>query len=193
MQSSSVLRLDGLDANELVQRASTDDLSGLKHRFALAMSGPILLEGSAVDGQYFARNVSGQFDLFEESTGEGSLTTEYLESRALYLEKFMERNQQHTGDSFFDNFDRDFVDVATSTVFSTRTNNGFFASLVAPDASRLVFGDESANSGLAGGDAADQIFGGDGSDTLQGLGASDYLEGGKGNDVADRRIKGANV
>lgn len=169
--------------------ADTETDQGLAYRYALKELNPFAIIANtpqANDALYQAHNTEGQLDRFNIADGTGTLTTQYLTDRALFLKEKIALNQ----------LDQDtttrsihFFDVAGN--YEIKTNSSIFTTdrqfLFGSDDLDTLTG-ESKDDHLYGGGSVDVLIGKGGRDYLEGNGGSDRLEGGAG---ADTMVGGA--
>jgi Ca2+-binding RTX toxin-like protein len=169
--------------------ADTDTDQGLAYRYAQKELNPFAVLANtpqANDALYQAHNTEGQLDRFNVADGTGTLTTQYLTDRALFLKEKIALNQ----------LDQDtttrsihFFDVAGN--YEIKTNSSIFTTdrqfLFGSDDLDTLTG-ESKDDHLYGGGSVDVLIGKGGRDYLEGNGGSDRLEGGTG---ADTMVGGA--
>jgi Ca2+-binding RTX toxin-like protein len=154
--------------------ADTDTDQGLAYRYALKELNPFAVLADtpqANEALYAGHNGQGELDRFNEADGSGTLTSRYIDDRALFLKEKVALNQLDRDTSSRNLY---FLDVATGYEIKAdaifQTNRQF------------LFGSDNAET-LTGGSKNDEIFGGDGVDTLLGNGGNDYLQGDAGNDT----------
>ncbi len=151
----------------------------LAYRYALKALNPFAVLGA----DYGIHNGNGELDLYNPGSGEGELTRQYLNDRALMLSGVVEANLRDTGNGkalhneVFTTSLSYFEDKASG--LSLREVNAFG---VGSERQRYVFGDEN-NDVLFGTAGVDHLYGGSGMDRLDGGAGNDYLEGGSGADI----------
>lgn len=170
-----------ISADSLKSAASQNTPEGLAYRYALYKLNYVALVGL----DYSFRNQNGMLNHYDATTGEGSLTDDWIEDRSKLLAWLAQRDrtgwrgdalqplQGSTADSAI------FRDLASGTEIYVGT------SLDLSITQRITFGDDGANS-LDGGSSDDHLYGMAGNDTLDGKGGDDYLEG----NVANDELKG---
>ncbi len=144
------------------------------YRYALRHLLPFAIVGDGAEALFAQHNQNGELDVYDDVTGEGTLSTVYLADRALYLSTLLARNSvgiaNGTGISFLD-----FPEAGGGSDPETRLP----AATALPR--RFVFGGEGGDI-LMGGGAADHLYGGGGGDSLYGGKGDDRLEGNAGAD-----------
>ena len=123
-----------------------------------------------VGANYSSFNTHGELDLYDEATGRGTFTADYLADRPELLAAMVRMN---VGDIV--------PDASGTTVVP-----GLDSTFVDGDAGLRLTG-TTAPAGLVlfGGDANGTLTGTDGDDRLYGEGGDDVIAGGKGNDVIE--------
>ncbi|MEW6248967.1 MAG: hypothetical protein AB1555_20030, partial [Nitrospirota bacterium] len=154
--------------------ADANTPAGLAYRYALKELNPfaVIADTEAANTALYAAHAQGGgLDLFDETTGAGTLTARYLDDRAIFLKEKVALNQLDHATS---EGNIHFKDVATG--YEIVTN-----SVLTTDRQFIFDSDDSHT--VTGDSAADELFGGGGHDVLFGQGGTDYLEGGAGNDI----------
>jgi hypothetical protein len=148
---------------------------GVAYRYALTQLNPFAVLGYTVaetTALYATHNQQEELDLAQPD-GTGTLTGQYLEDRALFLEERIALN---------------LADASTSGLqgafFDDRTT-GYTISPSLLTTQRFIFGSAADEMDITGGGGEDRLYGGEGDDTLTGLDLADYLEGNAGNDTLD--------
>jgi Ca2+-binding RTX toxin-like protein len=147
--------------------------TGTAYRYALKELNPFVVVGA----DYTQFHNPGDLDLYDPTTGNGSITLEYLKDRATFLTNKIEVNT-----SAFPSVTG--LAVSTSSFTYYRDNQSQYeigSSLVSMP--QMIFGDatdETIDGSLIWGD---RLYGGDGADTINGNFGDDYIEGNQGNDV----------
>jgi trimeric autotransporter adhesin len=154
-----------LTPEQLESRASTD----VNARAALA--------GLSVVSVAVSPSVASHLTMYDESTGTGSITAEWIADRSRMLADLIieghSNNRVITGRSPSENVR--YYDVASNTQV--------LVGAVSPEQRRqVVFGADGGDD-LKGFGRADRLFGGMGNDKLEGQGGNDFLQGDDGNDV----------
>lgn len=156
-----------------------DDQEGLALRYALKELNHFVVFG--VD--YSQHNQNGELDLYDSSTGEGTLTDAWLLARAEMLDwklVFDETNHDYADDlNQWLNTVGDYVYDDAESGMTLRIDG---CNLFSGEQHYVIF-DNGTDHTLYGGMFSDRLFGGGGNDTLYGSGGDDYLEGGIGDDV----------
>ena len=181
----SIAPLVTLDASGNPQLQVYANVNSLAYRYALTELNPFVIEGL----DYSSFNTNGQLNDYNPTTGEGSLTKEWLHNRQLLLNSLIEANIKntnfitHTGPN---NYKYTFYD-ATLGEYRTITNN---STLHNPQIDQteptihIKFAGSSPYT-LSGSLGQDYLFGGTLGDLINGLDDQDYIEGGLGNDTLD--------
>jgi Ca2+-binding RTX toxin-like protein len=163
------------DSLVAVALSNTDD--GWALRNALKFMSPVIV--------YLESGYSGRgLEIYNEVTGQGELTVEWIADRAAMLswlikDRLLPDSQQLTDYQAKDGFDyQDFASGQEVLVLP----DPFVA--FQPLVHRVYFGSEGADT-LEGQVGNDRLYGGAGTDTLKGETGNDYLEGGSGNDQLD--------
>ena len=178
--------LVGQTQTQLTTAAGTD----IAYRYALYQLNPYVI-GNAGTLYNGINNSNGELDLYNSTTRTGSLTSEYLKDRAVFLVNKIDANtldQTRLGVAYVDyaGSPQHFRDLASGdrlfltsdpSVVDRAISNG-----ATPDISNILFGGEGADT-LTGGNKWDKLYGGQGNDTLTGGQGNDYLEGGQGTDT----------
>ncbi len=146
-------------------------LTNVNARAALAALSPVVID--------LSEEVAARFSLYDEQTGQGNITQEWISDRTNLLALAMASNYNRLGTGTPDiQVDANEYTVYTDLTSGYITQNFDFA----PEANRIVFG-TGAEDSIAGGNLADRLYGGFGEDTISGLDGNDYLEGNVGNDT----------
>jgi hypothetical protein len=88
-QYGDTLNLDSLvakNASAITAQASKDDDEGLAYRYALVELNAFVLVGAS----YEPHNENGELDLYDNQTGQGALTLEWLADRPELLTAMMQ-------------------------------------------------------------------------------------------------------
>jgi len=166
--------LPRLTPTEVIAEARQDTDRGLAFRYALRELNPFAVVGADYQGLGHASD--GRLSLFDPAVGFGTMTEEYLNDRAGFLEAKIELNLLNgttSGDTIH------YVDAVTGYEIKT----GALASID----QEYVFGSDNTDI-FTGNSADDHLFGGVGSDVLSGGGGNDYVQGDSGNDRLDGAI-----
>ena len=163
-----------IPADVLQSRASENSDRGLAYRYALQNLSPFAVMGNTSESHtalYAAHTSNGTLDLYNETDGTGTLTTQYLTDRALFLAEKVALNQldQDTSSRTIH-----FQDVASSYEIKTPLTLAFAQR-------EFLFGSDDLDT-LTGGGKDDHLYGGESVDVLIGNGGRDYLEGNGGSD-----------
>lgn len=159
------------DSEEWIEAAKQNDAKGIAYRSALNALSIFAVEPS---------NAAG-LDLYDATTGQGSLTQEWITDRANMLAGLITKwaiseTQQVTDFAAKDGFD--YQDIASGQdVIVLPDPLVSFQPLV----HRVYFGGDGVNT-FEGQIGNDRLYGGGGDDILRGSAGTDYLEGGSGND-----------
>lgn len=173
--ASKTLMIDTtFSRKEMVEAAKAD----IAWRYALRELNPFVISNDAL---YTKHNTDGSLDLYDETTGQGSMSDMYLQDRAAMLtwklrydkEKTPYTSQYNTSEI---DGNWDFVDMASDLTLAI-DGNGLSLS-----DHQIVFGTKTADS-ISGGGDCDHLYGMTGDDTLDGGEGDDYLEGNAGSDV----------
>ena len=154
------------DAASMADSAGQTGASGIAYRYALSELNVFVLVGA----NYSSFNAHGELDLYDDATGRGTFTADYLADRPELLAAMVRMN---VGDIV--------PDASGTTVVP-----GLDSTFVDGDAGLRLTG-TTAPAGLVlfGGDANGTLTGTDGDDHLYGEGGDDVIAGGKGNDVIE--------
>lgn len=165
------------DPAAFIAAAEEASASGMAYRYALLKLRPVVL----FDLDYNARNQDGKLDLYDESTGAGALSTQWIADRAQMLDKWTEavangqqdgakRYYADTGGVIYSGFD------ARERPVMVRPGGLFLG-----ENQFISFGNDADNT-YVGGALDDRFYGGVGTDILSGAAGADRLEGGEGTD-----------
>lgn len=171
----------------MLEKARGSGPETLAYRYALKELNPFVLVGPA--SVYAAHNVNGELDLYNATTGSGSLTETWLADRASFLSW---KNQKNIKDVDDDGFIQRTDFGAESFLFTDRTLKNSTGqdysvrvlggnNIQRTDPIQILFGSDS-NDVWTGSHYGDHLYGEGGDDLLSGGSGNDYLEGGKGND-----------
>ena len=161
------------NASLITARAATDTDAGTAYRYALVELNAFALVGA----DYAPLNANGELDLYEASTGRGTLTLQYLADRPELLTAMIAAN---TSESAADASGVTRLDALAATFIDRDT--GLTLTSTAPVAGMVLF-DGGADALLTGGAGADRLYGEEGNDWLDGGDGDDSLDGGEGNDT----------
>lgn len=166
-QQLQAVKAEILTPEQLESRASTD----VNARAALA--------GLSVVSVAVSPSVASRLTMYDESTGTGSITAEWIADRSRMLADLIieghSNNRVITGRSPSENVR--YYDVASNTQV--------LVGAVSPDQRRQVVFGADGDDDLNGFGRADRLFGGAGNDKLEGQGGNDFLQGDDGNDILD--------
>ena len=181
----SGLQLDslvGASAAQISASASAGSAQGVAYRYALSELNVFVLIGA----DYSAFNAHGELDLYDEATGHGTFTAEYLADRPELLAAMVQTNladvaPDASGTTVVPGLDGTYVD----------SEQAIHLTAAAPAAGLVLFAGDAAVpiTGTAGDDRIygeggdDQIDGAAGDDMIDGGAGSDTLFGGEGNDL----------
>ncbi len=160
---------DVVGVSSMASKALLAGDAGIAARYALYR-----LRYVAIDGlNYGTVNVDGKLDLYDQATGKGSMTAQYIDDRsellALWITKEITESIPNGPELI------EYHDLATGETW-------FVNSVSSGPARQFIFGSDSGDS-IEGLGNKDHLYGGAGDDTLEGKGGNDYLEGGTGNDT----------
>ncbi|ATQ75211.1 hypothetical protein CR152_12300 [Massilia violaceinigra] len=201
--SLKLVNLVGLGSEAIAARANVPGSSGeaVAIRYALREMLPFAVVGA----NYAPFNNDGELDVFNEETGDGQLTENYLKDRAAMLVAVLADNKTDSADRPAG--DRLFLDLKTDRRLTpSPLDHKTIFGAAAGDAPGYSEGEDhlygmggkdvltggkgkdymeggSGDDNLSGGEANDTLDGGIGADTLDGGGDNDKLLGGKGKDT----------
>jgi len=152
--------------------------NNIAYRYALRELNSFAVLGA----EYGQHNQNGQLDLYNPSTGAGSMSEQYLADRSIMLAGVIRARVADSGSG------------NALTIDATAANSLYFKDMASGlslqqgqttlDPRRIVFSSEYGET-IQGGFQADHLYGMGGDDTLVGFAGEDYLEGGSGNDTLD--------
>jgi Ca2+-binding RTX toxin-like protein len=225
LRNSFYSNLNALSGNALFKSSSgqisfkpigeSDDTKALAqadiaYRYALKELNPYAATGAATLYSQFGRDKD--LLLYDESTGQGRLTDEWLMDRSKFLAwKLVVNNRNSFGAPPFNDEAWKFEDRnLAQTVYLTGPRGSttdapdlpkfeFNSAALSGNGHFVVFGLDASpftpnanpdtaaggKDSLVGGRLDDRLYGGGGNDVLRGLGGNDYLEGGMDGDVLD--------
>ena len=167
------VKLLGASVSSTVSGAQTD----IAYRYALMQLNPFVVTGDSA--LYGVHNTGGQLDLYDETTGTGSLTKLYLQDRAAMLgwlnKTYIENTdigRVYDGNAWYFKDEASGKEVWVGNPISVKSD---------PLLRTVLFG-QAVSDILTGGGNADHIYGGGGDDIVKGADGNDYLEGGLGSD-----------
>ena len=167
------IQLFGSSASASVSSAQTD----IAYRYALMQLNPFVVTGDSA--LYGAHNTGGQLDLYDETTGTGSLTKLYLQDRAAMLSWL---NKTYTEDTDIGRVYDDNAWYFKDEASGKQVWVGNPISVRDDPLLRTVLFGQAVGDILTGGTQSDHIYGGGGDDIVKGADGNDYLEGGLGSD-----------
>jgi len=157
------------------------------------------------DANYDKHNTEGELDLYNPDTGTGTMTDEWIKTRATFLTfELLYRATGDTDGSFEMPLglpvpilgDIQFVDYMTGNADTPYELLVDGVDVGVIPTTQIIFGSTGDDTFL-GGDADDSIFGGAGKDNIVGWKGADYIEGNAGDDIlsggdgADRLFGGS--
>ena len=157
--------------------AAASNPNALATRYALRELNSFAMLGA----DYGQHNQNGELDLYNPSTGLGSMSEQYLTDRSAMLTGVIRARMSDTGSGNALTVDP----MASETTFykDMASDITLRQGQAVLDCSRIVFGSVIGNDVIAGGSQADHLYGMGGNDVLTGNQGNDYLEGGKGSDT----------
>jgi Ca2+-binding RTX toxin-like protein len=183
--------LAALDPTALRSKASQSDAEGMAYRYAL-----VELNGFALVGANYAPlNADGGLNLYDDATGRGAISLDYLADRPELLAAMLRANVRDLAPASpgvwqIDGMTTTYVDrpagltmtgakpVAGVVMFDGNTN----APMIGTAGNDRLYGEE-GDDNLFGGDGDDLLDGGIGNDILFGGAGRDLLRGGEGDDT----------
>ncbi|MBX3325836.1 MAG: putative Ig domain-containing protein [Nitrospira sp.] len=170
---------------EIKGDALLDDAAGkgLAYRYALTAMNPFVIIGPT----YGQHNTNGELALFNPATGLGTITTDYIQDRGLFLAAKVALNQANLNGPlnpfalthYHDNTTA--YDIPSGLSIPPGVQREYI--LGSDNAETITGGSLFTNDHLYGGDGVDLLIGNGGNDYLQGDAGSDQLEGGAGSDT----------
>ncbi|MES9957227.1 MAG: putative Ig domain-containing protein [Sedimenticola sp.] len=155
-------------------------LASIEFRYALLHLNPFILSGAGTKSLYDQHNTNGELDVFDQNTGKGELSENYLADRAKLLFLVLNDNANYDNDDFnryTTEFDIDVPHTAKDFTNVIEISNPSLAT-------NIVFGSD--NGGFVKGSVYDDhLYGSARDDFITAKDGDDYLEGGKGNDKLD--------
>ena len=167
-----------VDVASLAGSASLDKAEGLAYRYALTELNPFAMVGA----DYNVHN-NGALDFYNPTTGQGKITDQWLTDRAQMLSHLLQRNHDDTNYASSISADQIFEDYALPGIFDDTHLILTGPETLAENSRQIIFGDDSANIDITGGNKNDHLYGGGGDDLVTGGKGNDYLEGGAGSDI----------
>ncbi|MBC3909787.1 putative Ig domain-containing protein [Undibacterium umbellatum] len=184
---AKLISLAASDGSGMQSKASQKNDEGLAYRYALREGNPFVIVGDAET--YALHNKNGELDLYDEETGKGGITKEYLQARAAFLERKIYFNKEDArydssigygdGDdtaTAYNSQDIIFEDKQSKIKIKRGPDAGMYARYV-------TFGTGEDDADIVGADQADSLFGGGGNDSIKGAKGNDYIEGNEGGDT----------
>jgi|TARA_R110000772_G_scaffold257336_2_gene374106 Ca2+-binding RTX toxin-like protein len=169
--------LKPLSTAEVALAAGADSDSGRAYRYALLNLNPFVISGDST--LYTPHSSNGELDVITSSS-------HFLTDRAMLLSAIIQQNiegsphPEKVNGQTIRFHDEDIGEVFAGGNTSGQGNSN----TIDPDTvTNIIFGNDSDNSALHGGDQDDRLYGQAGNDTLIGGDGDDYLEGGKGDDT----------
>lgn len=178
------------ESNDLLTAAQRDDAEGMAVRNALKFLSPIVIYN---DEGFWGRDL----ELYNEVTGEGVISQEWLIDRIAMLESLVENEFSDSAPQTpyaFEDMETSLHTVTSPDAYSTENGKIIFGHLSISNAGDHALLGSIKNDRIYGGtkddfiesgDLNDTIYGMGGSDTLKGEAGNDYLEGGTGSDDLD--------
>jgi len=152
--------------------ALTPGDSGLAYRYALYRLRYVVLPGL----DYSGSNQNGELDLYDPATGQGQMSTSYIQDRSLMVNR-LTYLRELPENSVYQSVYQD--PQGTQSSYDVAQN---ISIVVSDNAPKHIFGDTKSNL-LTGGQQSDHLYGMGGNDVLTGGKGDDYLEGGAGIDT----------
>ena len=176
-KSFTEVSLTNMTAGEFRTIATDPDMVAV--RYALKELNPFAVIGA--DYSSYQTSLS----LYDTSTGNGVLSTEWLEDRSAMLYWSLLANTADTANLRRDDITgaRDYEDRASGKKVGIEQSGVTWSSFLR---GKTIFGKDQTDGStesLNGSIQADHLYGGDGIDILTGNAGDDYLEGGAGNDI----------
>ena len=165
-QTFQIVSLVDMPTETLKGHALLPGEMGTAYRYAVKHLNPFAVIGA----DYIQFHNPGDLDLYDSTTGNGSITLEYLKDRAMFLTKKLEINESNA------------TGILSATYYKDN-ESGYEIGLSNALLPQMIFG-QATDETIAGSDLwGDRLYGGDGEDTVTGNGGDDYIEGNEGNDV----------
>jgi VCBS repeat-containing protein len=167
-ETKSLLKNHSLNLN------LADPSHGIAYRYALKELNPFVIFGNTL--LYEKHNQNGELDLFDEATGEGLLTNEYIEDRSRFL--VIKNTLNLRNNTVLQQADEDarFYDIDSQTESYTNHAKDF-------SQENYIFGSDRSDGRIDGANFSDHLYGGDGIETIYGMAGDDYIEGNQDDDV----------
>ncbi len=197
------------NATLISQSASQTGSAGIAYRYALTELNVFVLVGA----DYSGFNANGELDLYDEATGHGTFTAEYLADRPELLAAMVQTNVAEIGPdasgttlvpgltgTYADGDEGIRLTGTTSSAGLVLFDGDTSGTITGTDGDDHLYGeggediiialagDDTLDGGagddnLSGGDGDDTLLGGAGGDTLRGGAGKDLVRGGAGNDL----------
>jgi len=172
----SGLELDslvGTSAAQISASAAQASAEGVAYRYALSELNVFVLIGA----DYSDFNMHGELDLYDEATGHGTFTAEYLADRPELLAAMVQTNladiaPSASGTTVLPGLDTTYIDRDLGVQLTGTT-----------PAAGLVLFDGDAAGPITGTAGSDHLYGEGGDDLIEGDAGDDMLDGGAGNDT----------
>ena len=163
----SIESLVGRTPEQISSLAASPGSEGRAYRYALRALNPFVITGA----DYSQFDHAGELDLLDAQSGQGAMSSQYLNDRSRMLHALMQSNLQENNRGIHE----DFEDVASGLkVFAFELSND----------RNYLFGSDAGET-LGGSPIKDDIFGGGGNDRIEAGDGNDYLEGNEGADYLD--------
>ena len=159
--------------------AAASNPNALATRYALRE----LTSFAVLGADYGQHNQNGELDLYNPSTGLGSMSEQYLTDRSAMLTGVIRARMSDTGSGnvLIDGGTAGAVLISYKDIASGLTLN---SGATGADPRYFMFGSQKGET-IKGGYLADHLYGMGGNDILTGNQGNDYLEGGKGSDTLE--------
>lgn len=182
---TTFVSLTAKTADSLKGLAINGDVDAKAYRYALKELNPFAVLG--IDYSRFNQN--GELDLNDSASGQGDLSTNWIDDRSAMLAWVIKTNLADSSNTYVDTSltgNWSFVDRSTGQVIHVdRTTN----TPTEDQRRQIVFGTDTTNPQTAGADKLtggaldDRLYGMSGDDVLEGKAGNDYLEGGRDDDL----------
>ena len=143
--------------------------TGTAYRYAVKELNPFAVIGA----DYALFHNPGDVDLYDPTTGNGSITLEYLKDRATFL-----TNKISVNTSAFPSVTGAAISAGSFTYYRDNQSQYEIGSS-AVSMSQMIFGDATDEAITGSSFWGDHLYGGDGADTIEGFGGADYIEIGR--------------
>ncbi len=172
--------------SELIAQAQ----SSIAYRYALRELNPFVV----TDIDYGHHNTNGSLDLYDEQTGQGTITTQWIADRAVLLVAAMAAAARGNSQIAYStalptdrSYELRWIDAEGNPHILIAENAARQGGVVSTVRSQLISFGGSVNDALngSGNQLGDHLYGGAGNDTLTGLDGADYLEGNADDDTLD--------